>query len=424
MARIAIFLAGLLIAPLSPVWASPTPAKAVSLALDDAPVNQVLAALAAQQQFNLVVAPGISGAISIQLQDVPWRQAMDTVAQLAKLSWRLEGNILKAYPQQWEQQQAQLKDQARQRRLAAAPLDYQAFTVRYADAEELAQQLAQSKLPGRSPQGSVVADKRTNRLLIRDTPQALAALQRWVSELDVPLAQVELAAHIVTMSQESLNALGVRWGSGGESQGEAGARLWRPSAVSAGQPIAGASVDVGFNIGTVNGRLLEVALAALEQKHQLEIIASPRLMASHRQPASIKQGSEIPYQVSSGKNGGTSVEFKEAVLGMEVTPVILADNRVQLQLKITQNMPGQKLKQAEGEALAIDKQEIETQVVLRAGETLALGGIFQQQAKRQRNGVPGLSSVPLLGGLFRYQDKSERRHQLVVFITPRLIEGR
>ncbi len=142
-----------------------------------------------------------------------------------------------------------------------------------------------------------------------------------------------------------------------------------------------ASTRAGFNIGKINGRLLELELSALERKQQVEIIASPRLLASHMQPASIKQGSEIPYQVSSGESGATSVEFKEAVLGMEVTPTVLQQGRVRLKLRISENTPRPVLKQENGEALAIDKQEIETLVEVRSGETLALGGIFRRKTK-------------------------------------------
>lgn len=147
--------------------------------------------------------------------------------------------------------------------------------------------------------------------------------------------------------------------------------------------VATATSRVGFNIGRINGRLLELELSALEQKQQLDIIASPRLLASHLQPASIKQGSEIPYQVSSGESGATSVEFKEAVLGMEVTPTVLQKGRIRLKLHISQNVPGQVLQQADGEVLAIDKQEIETQVEVKNGETIALGGIFHIRTNPQ-----------------------------------------
>lgn len=184
-----------------------------------------------------------------------------------------------------------------------------------------------------------------------------------------------------------------------------------------------ASTRAGFNIGKINGRLLELELSALERKQQVEIIASPRLLASHMQPASIKQGSEI-YQVSSGESGATSVEFKEAVLGMEVTPTVLQQGRVRLKLRISENTPCQVLKQENGEALAIDKQEIETTVEVRSGETLALGGIFSQKNKTARDSVPLLGDIPVLGRLFRRDGKDNERRELVVFITPRILAVR
>lgn len=201
------------------------------------------------------------------------------------------------------------------------------------------------------------------------------------------------------------------------------ARLGQITTLSSDVSVNDASTRAGFNIGKINGRLLELELSALERKQQVEIIASPRLLASHMQPASIKQGSEIPYQVSSGESGATSVEFKEAVLGMEVTPTVLQQGRVRLKLRISENTPAV-LKQENGEALAIDKQEIETLVEVRSGETLALGGIFSQKNKTARDSVPLLGDIPVLGRLFRRDGKDNERRELVVFITPRILAVR
>ena len=263
-----------------------------------------------------------------------------------------------------------------------------------------------------------MADKRTNRLLIRDDARHLPALKAWAQEMDLPVGQVELAAHIVSMSETSLRELGVKWrlAEAGSPPGSG-----QITTLSSDVSVNDASTRVGFNIGRINGRLLDLELSALEQKQQVDIIASPRLLASHGQPASIKQGSEIPYQVSSGESGATSVEFKEAVLGMEVTPVVLPGGRVRLKLHISENMPGQVLQQADGETLAIDKQEIETQVEVKSGETLALGGIFSQKNKTGSDSVPGLGSIPWIGSLFRHDGKDNERRELVVFITPRLV---
>lgn len=231
---------------------------------------------------------------------------------------------------------------------------------------------------------------------------------------------MELAAHIVTINQQSLRELGVKWST---ADAEGATKLYHPTTVSADLAVANATTRLGFNIGRIDGRMLEFELSALEQKQKVEIIASPRLLAAHQQPASIKQGSEIPYQVSSGESGATSVEFKEAVLGMEVTPTIGQGGRIRLKLRISQNMPGQALQQADGEVLAIDKQEIETQVEVKDGETLALGGIFQQKNKTGNEQVPVLGNIPLFGSLFRHDGKDKEKRELVVFITPRIING-
>lgn len=392
------WLVGMMLFALTSAWAQ-TP-NLVTLTLDEVPVRQVLQALAAQEKQNIVIPPEVKGAVSLQLVEVPWPQALQTVANSAGLTLARQGNIWQVSAVSQQQKLAGLKHNAR--------LPARSLTLRYADASELAQ--AGEKLL--SPQGTLTVDTRLNRLLVRDNKEGLDAIEKWIAQMDLPVEQVELAAHIVTISEKSLRELGVKWGLAQKSaQGH----------VLAGDlSVAAASTRVGFNIGSINARMLDLELSALEQKQQLEIIASPRLLASHRQPASIKQGSEIPYQVSSGENGKTSVEFKEAVLGMEVTPTVLAGKRVRLKLRISQNMPGQVLQQAGGETMAIDKQEIETLVEVKSGDTLALGGIFSQKNIAGKNQIPALGALPGIGRLFRHDAKDNERRELVVFITPRL----
>jgi len=380
--------------------------------VDGAPVAQVLQALASLEKQNLVIPAEVAGSLSLSLVDVPWKQALQTVATSAGLTLSQQGNIWLVHTSSWRQQQQAEQEAAVAKRKQNAPVLTRAMVLRYADAGELAK--AGEKLL--SPQGSMTADERLNRLLVRDNKEGLAAIEKWVAQMDLPIEQVELAAHIVTINEKSLRELGVKWGL---AQSDVASR-GQLSVLSAQMPAAAASTRIGFNIGSINARLLELELSALEQKQQLEIIASPRLLASHRQPASIKQGSEIPYQVSSGENGVTTVEFKEAVLGMEVTPVVLPDKRVRLKLRISQNMPGQVLQQAGGETLAIDKQEIETQVEVKSGDTLALGGIFSQKRSNSGDRVPGFGALPGVGRLFRHDTKDNERRELVVFIPPRL----
>lgn len=395
----------LLLALSQPLWAAAP--KPVTLVVDDVPVVQVLQALVAQENRNLVVSPDVTGSLSLNLTRVPWRQALQTVVTSAGLVLKEDDGIFYVHTAAWQREQ-------QARRLLEAPLVSHSIPFTWADAGDV-QKNAEKLL---SPKGSLSVDKRTNRLWVRDNQSVVDVLKRWAEQMDLPVEQVELSAHIVTINEKSLRELGVKWNLAEAT--EAG-KVGQVTTLGADLSVASATTHVGFNIGRINGRLLDLELSALEQKQQVDIIASPRLLASHMQPASIKQGSEIPYQVSSGESGATSVEFKEAVLGMEVTPVVLPGGRVRLKLHISENMPGQVLQQADGETLAIDKQEIETQVEVNSGETLALGGIFSQKNKTGSDSVPGLGKIPWIGQLFRHDGKDNERRELVVFITPRLV---
>nr|WP_224554688.1 DNA uptake porin HofQ [Pectobacterium versatile] len=393
--------------------------SSVSMAFEDSPIPRVLQALADHQQLNVVIAPGVTGNLSLRLADIPWQQALDIVLRMGKLSVERNGNVLMVFPAEHLESLQKERDDRLAEQAQKLPLHNLSVALQYADATGVAASVLAQRGTLLSTRGSVTVDKRTNTLLIRDTEEALAQLEPWVKELDLPLAQVQLAAHIVTISSEHLQALGVNWGLG---EGDAANKALRLNNFNVGLPVDTPAINAGFHLARLNGRLLDLELMALEQESQVEIIASPRLFTAHQQTASIKQGTEIPYQVSSGASGSTSIEFKEAVLGMEVTPDILRAGRITLNLKISQNMPGQTIKQGDnGEALAIDKQEIQTQVTVADGETIVLGGIFQQQKKNSDRQVPILGEVPIFGHLFRNHTQQHTRRELVIFITPTLI---
>lgn len=407
-------LVGWLALPLA-VMAGVQQEKPVSLAFHDTPVSLILQALAEYQDLNLVAAEGVDTNLTLRLDNVPWQQALAVVLRMGKLTMTLEGNVMMVFPQPDEQELLR-----RQRALAQQePLHNLTITLQNAEASEIAQSLDSQRGKLLTERGSVVVDKRTNALLLRDTAQALAQLKTWVAEMDTPLEQVQLAAHIVTISSENLRELGVRWGLAAE---ERPAKTLRIDNFSVGLPVENSAITAGFHLARISGRILDLELSALEQENQVEIIASPRLLTAHLQTASIKQGTEIPYEVSSGSSGATSIEFKDAVLGMEVTPKILPNGRITLTLQISQNMPGRSIKQGEGEALAIDKQEIKTQVTVKDGETIVLGGIFQRQRNQATDKVPGVGDIPLLGSLFKHSNQQHKRRELVIFITPTLVK--
>ncbi|CUZ72974.1 DNA uptake porin HofQ [Serratia marcescens] len=388
----------------------------VSLEFQDAPVTVILQALADYRQMNLIAAPGVSGNLTLRLENVPWPQALALTLRMGKLTMTREGSVMLIAPEPDAQEKKQQREALAQRQ----PLHSLTLTLQNGDAAEIAESLNAQRGALLSERGSVLADKRTNTLLLRDTAPILAQLKKRVTEMDAPLAQVQLAAHIVTINSESLRELGVRWGLAPDDRPT---RPLRPGNLGVNLPLERSAVNAGFHLARISGRLLSLELTALEQENQVEIIASPRLLTAHLQTASIKQGTEIPYEVSSGASGATAIEFKEAVLGMEVTPKVLPDGRITLTLHISQNMPGRAISRGAGEALTIDKQEIKTQITVKNGETLVLGGIFQRHSGKTADKVPGLGDAPLLGGLFRQSGAQQKKRELVIFITPTLIKG-
>ncbi|MFM1213118.1 DNA uptake porin HofQ [Yersinia enterocolitica] len=389
--------------------------KLVSLEFQDVPASVVLQALADYQQLNLVIASDIGTNLSLRLVDVPWDQALAIVLRMSHLKVEREGAVMLVFTEQDSEERRLRAEQ----KTVPESLSNLSLALQYANAEEVADSLNLAEGGLLSPLGSVVVDKRTNTLLIRDTPASLALLKNWLAEMDLPLQQVQLAAHIVTMSRENLQELGVRWGMG-DTKPTSSLRM---SNFNVNLPLPNSAISAGFNVARIGGRLLELELSALEQENQIDIIASPRLVTSHQQTASIKQGSDIPYTVSQGKKGATTIEFKEAVLGMEVTPKILRNGKITLNLKISQNMPGMAMKRGDSETLLIDKQEIQTQITVNDGETIVLGGIFQQKSSHGLNKVPILADIPWLGGLFKQDARQQSRRELVIFITPRLISA-
>lgn len=388
----------------------------VSLEFQDAPVTVILQALADYRQMNLIAAPGVSGNLTLRLENVHWPQALALTLRMGKLTMTREGSVMLIAPEPDAQEKKQQREALAQRQ----PLHSLTLTLQNGDAAEIAESLNAQRGALLSERGSVLADKRTNTLLLRDTAPILAQLKKRVTEMDAPLAQVQLAAHIVTINSESLRELGVRWGLAPDDRPT---RPLRPGNLGVNLPLERSAVNAGFHLARISGRLLSLELTALEQENQVEIIASPRLLTAHLQTASIKQGTEIPYEVSSGASGATAIEFKEAVLGMEVTPKVLPDGRITLTLHISQNMPGRAISRGAGEALTIDKQEIKTQITVKNGETLVLGGIFQRHSGKTADKVPGLGDAPLLGGLFRQSGAQQKKRELVIFITPTLIKG-
>ncbi|OCL22945.1 hypothetical protein A9G07_07480 [Gilliamella sp. wkB72] len=374
----------------------------------------ILQALADNKQMNLVMIDDISTKQTLKLKNVDWQKALKVVLNSANLQAEIEDNILFVSKSIEPEVLAQRELLEQKEQELNQPLTLLTIPIKHGDPNNLVETIQQQGLL--SERGKAIVDKRTNSVLITDMTKQFADIKKLVKALDQPIPQVHISAHIVTMSDESMEELGIKWGYWGKSS-----QFFNQLDVDLG--VVNPSSSAGFNLAKLSGSLLNLELSALESENQLEIIASPNLLTANQNMASIKQGTEIPYEVSTGGNGSTSIEFKQAVLGLEVTPKIVADKQMILDLYITQNTTGRSIKRRDGgEALAIETQEIKTQVKVKDGETVVLGGIFQQVNSNGKKKVPGLAQVPIIGNAFKYNAKKNQKRELVIFITPQLVE--
>ena len=391
------------------------PESPVTLDFDETPVTRIFYYLAGFRDLNLVIAPGVTGSLSLRLHNVAWSRAISLVSEMAGVRTRLDENILRVFPEipaEGESGRRNAGDHS------STAMVTRRFTLRNTDVASIKPLLMGDRAGLMSTSGRISANSRANMLIVRDTAESVRKISEWLDSYDVAIPQIEITAHIITISEESLRELGVEWGHPGERpQTDPGAL----SVLNIPLAVTPATFTAGMTLTRINGQLLSLELSALEQEHQAEIIASPRLITSHGNMASIKQGTEIPYVVTQGKNETATVEFKEAVLGMQITPEVLGEGNIRLTIQLSQNVPGKALQKGNNVPISIDKQEISTRVTVRDGQTLALGGIFQQNQNRQRNKVPFLGEVPFLGQLFRHDARQQNKRELVIFITPRLI---
>jgi type IV pilus assembly protein PilQ len=409
--------------------------KPISLDFQDVPVRQVLQIIAQVNGFNLVTTDTVNGNVTISLSGVPWDQALDMILKIRGLDKRLEGNILLIAPTEElsarETQQLQSKQQVQN----LAELKSAHIEINYAKADEIATILKSSDGGILSSRGNVTVDARTNTILIRDTLESIDEARRVINALDIPVKQVLIESRMVTVRDNVDEQLGVRWGFTGAS-GDNSVSGSLIGADTTGQgivpdigdrlnvnlPVSSAAGSIGFQIANLlDGNILDLELSALEAENKGEIIASPRITVANQQEAYIEQGTEIPF-VQATSSGATSVEFKKAVLSLKVTPHITPDNRIILNLVVTQDTRGDTVSTSTGPAVAIDTQEISTQVLVENGETIVLGGIFQQVSTNDVSKVPLLGDIPYFGNLFKTTSTIEQKRELLIFVTPKIIE--
>ncbi|MFP3403902.1 secretin N-terminal domain-containing protein [Pseudomonas sp. SIMBA_065] len=394
--------------------AMPCRGEPLSLNFQDVQVRAVLQVLADYAGVNLVASDSVQGNITLRLQDVPWDQALDLVLRSKGLARREEGNVLLVAPA------AELAGQSLDARMGQVldaqlqPLQRELMPIHHAEASALAQLLLATLaddgiLTGR---GSLSVDARTNTLVAYQPADRLDELRQLVAQLDVPVRQVAIEARIVEASVDYEKSLGVRWG--GPLYGER-VRPGKELFVDLGVERAGSSVGLGVLRG---GILLDLELSAMEKSGNGEIISQPKVVTADKETARILKGTEVPYQETS-KSGATSVSFREASLSLEVTPQITPDNKVIMTVRVTKDEPD--YVNALNNVPPIRKNEVNAKVRVADGETIVIGGVYSTTQNNVVDKVPFFGDLPYVGRLFRRDVLQEKKSELLVFLTPRIM---
>ncbi|WP_417350108.1 type IV pilus secretin PilQ [Ferrimonas sp.] len=406
----------------------------ISLNFQDVPVRSVLQILAEHKQLNLVTSDSVDGNLTLRLDSVPWDQALALVLKVRSLASRREGNVLLVAPGEELAAQKQAELQQQQEAQQLAPLIARHYKINYAKADDIANLLRGESGSNRllSDRGSATVDERTNILLLQDTPRRLEEVQALIQVLDVPVRQVVIESRMVNVRDNVDSELGIRWGvSSGQSDGSVSGSIEGNDSIRQGVvPAIGDRLNINlpavssnassfaFQVANLGDEfILDLELSALEAEDKGEIIASPRLTTSNQYTAFIEQGEEIPYEESTS-SGATSIAFKKAVLSLTVTPRITSDDKVVLDLLVTQDTRGRESSSGE---VGINTQRISTQVLAKNGETVVLGGIFQQQELKTVSKVPVLGDIPYAGWLFRNTRNTAIKSELLIFVTPRIV---
>jgi type IV pilus assembly protein PilQ len=413
----------------------------LSLNFQDIEVRSVLQLIADFTDLNLVASDTVSGRITLRLQNVPWDQALDIVLRTKGLDKRQMGNVLMVAPAAEiaarEKQELDNKRQIQE----LAPLRTEFLQIRYASASELVslfQATGEGEAGLLSQRGSLIVDERTNSIIISETADKLNEIRRVIQQLDIPVRQVLIEARIVTANTNFTEELGIRWGGGALSEksdnflkigGSAETIGEIQNGINAGQfEISQADafgVDLPLNASTssfaigVTGQdyLLDLELSALASDGQAEVVARPKVITADKQQAVVASGVEIPFQ-QAASSGATAVQFKEAVLALNVTPQITPDDRIIMDLQVNQDTVGQVFNGVP----SINTNEITTQVLVDNGQTLVLGGIFQTNTQLTIDKTPFLGDLPYVGRLFQRRAQSDDKQELLIFITPRIIQ--
>ena len=387
----------------------------ISLNFQDVNLRAVLQVIADFTQLNLVVNDTVQGNITLQLQNVPWDQALDVILKTKGLAQRKEGNVLLIAPSEElaarERKELEIQRQAEE----LAPLRRELIQINYAKATDIAALFRLASGEQTEERGIITVDERTNAIIAYQTQERLAELSKIVSQLDTPVRQVMIEARIVEASVDYEKELGVRWG--GERRGSSTHYNINNAFVDLGANNASSGVGIGFLSGKTR---LDLELSAMEKTGNGEVVSQPKIITSDKETAKIMKGSEVPYQEASS-SGATSTSFKQAALSLEVTPYITPDNRILMEVRVTKDAPD--FQKVINGVPPIDKNELSAKVLVVDGETIVIGGVFQKVQKESLEKEPVLGDIPGLKGLFRRKMRRDDKTELLVFITPRIMNN-
>jgi type IV pilus assembly protein PilQ len=448
--------------PLKPKAANTYTGKKISLDFQDIEVRRVLQLLADFTEINMVAADTVQGNITLRLKDVPWDQALDIILKTKNLDKRRNGSVIWIAPVSELIKSEEEEAKAIAQSIKLAPIQTEYIKLSYAKATDIEKLITETKSSSGngsnssgsnnsgnsgesllSPRGTISVDARTNTLIINDTVQNIDKVRKMIDLLDIAVKQVMVEARIVRASTDFTKEMGVKWGilSQGVNNnssllvGGSDTTLWdlrdpddegkytiqRPDNlnVDLGVTAPGAS-SIAFGLISLSDFMLDLELSALQADGYGEVISTPKVLTADKQPAKVASGTQIPYQSSEGggANAVSKTEFIDATLSLDVTPSITPDGKIQMMLKIKNDSVGMPTPTGQ---YTINKNEINTNVLVDNGETVVLGGIFEQLTSTSQTKVPFLGDLPYVGRLFRKDAKSDKKSELLIFVTPRIV---
>jgi len=405
----------------------------LSLNFQDIEVRKVLEIIADFTDLNLVASDTVQGNITLRLESVPWDQALELVLKSKGLDKRQAGNVLLVAPAAEIAERERQELEARKQLQELAPLQTEFIRIRYASATDVfglfgggstssssdssGDSGSQSTKSILSERGTAIVDERTNSIILTETADKIAEFKALIAQVDIPIRQVMIEARIVVADDDFTEALGIDFNASTVNSTANGNSLDGNVKSGSVGAVPGSAGLGSFGIGYVASDIaLDLELSALQTSGYSEIVAQPKVITGDKQQASIETGQQLPFQSDDG-DGGTTTIFQDALLKLNVTPQITPDNRVIMELKVNQDAPGD----LTPDGLAINVTELSTVVLVGDGQTIVLGGVFQETKTESESKVPLLGDIPVVGGLFRNSSKLTEKRELLIFITPRIL---